>query len=235
MAAPPRAVEMPKAAEEQPKAVPTPVAKAEDAKPAARPETAETSRTRQAKAETPKPKAEVAPDEAEATTETIRAAGSHQLGGLKILGKIELPVNNPRQGGGAAMPIRKKRKRIRGGRDGALGTTGQPNQAGAAKPARIVLRAKVTGDRPTAHRAIGRTADRNQAGGQRDGNRRDRELPARAIVRQHPLTGPVVMVQNQRLPILPTGVDRRVLIPITEQVPELVRCNRDREWPRPGW
>ncbi len=62
---------------------------------------------------------------AEQPTETIRAAGSHQLGGLKILGKIELPVNNPRQGGGGSNADKKKRKRIRG-RDGVVGGTAAP-------------------------------------------------------------------------------------------------------------
>jgi translation initiation factor IF-2 len=69
--------------------------------------------------------------EVPAPTETIRAAGSHQLGGLKILGKIELPVNNPRQGGGGSNADKKKRKRIRG-RDGAVGvnTPNTPGQSG---------------------------------------------------------------------------------------------------------
>jgi len=70
-------------------------------------------------------------NESPAPTETIRAAGSHQLGGLKILGKIELPVNNPRQGGGGSNADKKKRKRIRG-RDGAVGvnTPSTPGQSG---------------------------------------------------------------------------------------------------------
>ena len=152
------------------------MAKAEDAKPAARPETAKPAGPAKPKAETPKPKVEVVPDEANESTETIRAAGSHQLGGLKILGKIELPVNNPRQGSGSNAD-KKKRKRIRGGRDGALGTTGQPNPAGTGnRPDR----APREGDRGPANRTPGdrpQTGDRNQAGGQRDGNRQGSGTP----------------------------------------------------------
>ncbi len=44
---------------------------------------------------------------------------------MKILGKIELPVNNPRQGGGGSNADKKKRKRIRG-RDGVVGGTAAP-------------------------------------------------------------------------------------------------------------
>ena len=110
-------------------------------------------------------------------TETIRAAGSHQLGGLKILGKIELPVNNPRQGGnsGGSNADKKKRKRIRGGREGALGTTAQPNQGGAGQPqgGNRNDRPPREGDRGPVNRAPGDRpqGDRNQAGNQRDGNR----------------------------------------------------------------
>ncbi|GAB3571152.1 translation initiation factor IF-2 [Spirosoma luteolum] len=80
------------------------------------------------------PAAETTEPAATGETETIRAAGSHQLGGLKILGKIELPVNNPRQGGGSNAD-KKKRKRIRG-RDGVVGgsapaTGGQSTGAGS--------------------------------------------------------------------------------------------------------
>jgi len=71
-------------------------------------------------------------NESPAPTETIRAAGSHQLGGLKILGKIELPVNNPRQGGGGSNADKKKRKRIRG-RDGAVGVN-TPSTPGQSSP-----------------------------------------------------------------------------------------------------
>ena len=112
----------------------------------------------------------------DAPTETIRAAGSHQLGGLKILGKIELPVNNPRQGGGGggSNADKKKRKRIRGGREGALGSTTQQNQSQGGggqrdgnnrsdRPAR-------EGDRAPANRAQG--GDRNQASTPRDNNNR---------------------------------------------------------------
>lgn len=85
-----------------------------------------------AKAEaTPAPTVSTAPEgDANQPTETIRAAGSHQLGGLKILGKIELPVNNPRQGGGGGSNAdKKKRKRIRG-RDGVVGGTAAPGTSG---------------------------------------------------------------------------------------------------------
>ena len=115
-------------------------------------------------------------DEETKPTETIRAAGSHQLGGLKILGKIDLPINNPRQGGGNnSNADKKKRKRIRGGREGALGSTAQPNQGGGGQPQGQggnrndrgpVNRAQ--GDRPQNDRPQG---DRNQAGNQRDNNR----------------------------------------------------------------
>ncbi|GAB3763456.1 translation initiation factor IF-2 [Spirosoma pomorum] len=70
-------------------------------------------------------------NEAPAPTETIRAAGSHQLGGLKILGKIELPVNNPRQGSGGSNADKKKRKRIRG-REGAVNVN-TPNTPGGGQ------------------------------------------------------------------------------------------------------
>ncbi len=111
-------------------------------------------------------------------TETIRAAGSHQLGGLKILGKIELPANNPRQGGGGggnSNADKKKRKRIRGGREGALGSTAQPNQGGGGQPqaGNRTDRVPREGDRGPVNRASGDRpqGDRNQAGNQRDGNR----------------------------------------------------------------
>ncbi|QJD81085.1 translation initiation factor IF-2 [Spirosoma rhododendri] len=83
---------------------------------------------------TPAPAANTAPEsETTQPTETIRAAGSHQLGGLKILGKIELPVNNPRQGGGGGSNAdKKKRKRIRG-RDGVVGGSAAPG-TGAGQP-----------------------------------------------------------------------------------------------------
>ncbi|WP_461113249.1 translation initiation factor IF-2 [Spirosoma jeollabukense] len=129
-----------------------------------------------------KPAASESVDEPVKPTETIRAAGSHQLGGLKILGKIELPVNNPRQGGGGnSNADKKKRKRIRGGREGALGSTAQPNQGGGNQPQGQGINNNRTdrppreGDRSPANRVQGdrppREGDRNQAGGQRDGNR----------------------------------------------------------------
>jgi translation initiation factor IF-2 len=107
-------------------------------------------------------------------TETIRAAGSHQLGGLKILGKIELPVNNPRQGGGNNAD-KKKRKRIRGGREGAVGGTNQPNQGGNGQPQGQGQRndrdrGPRDGDRGPVNRTQGDRpqGDRNQGGGQRN-------------------------------------------------------------------
>ncbi|CAN5560829.1 hypothetical protein BH09BAC4_BH09BAC4_41290 [soil metagenome] len=129
-----------------------------------------------------KPAASESVDEPAKPTETIRAAGSHQLGGLKILGKIELPVNNPRQGGGGnSNADKKKRKRIRGGREGALGSTAQPNQGGGNQPQgqggnnNRTDRPPREGDRAPVNRVQGdrppREGDRNQAGGQRDGNR----------------------------------------------------------------
>lgn len=136
----------------------------------------------------PKPVAQSAPqplvEPAEPTAEsvTIRAAGSHQLGGLKILGKIELPVNNPRQGqnGGSnnSNADKKKRKRIRGGREGAVGGTNQPTQGGNGQPqSQNNLNPRGPrdgqGDRGPANRVSGDrpAGDRNQAGGQRDANR----------------------------------------------------------------
>ena len=128
-----------------------------------------------------KPDASESVDEPIKPTETIRAAGSHQLGGLKILGKIELPVNNPRQGGGNSNADKKKRKRIRGGREGALGSTAQPNQGGGNQPqgqggnTNRPDRPPREGDRGPVNRVQGdrppREGDRNQAGAQRDGNR----------------------------------------------------------------
>jgi len=112
-----------------------------------------------------------APAESEpAPTETIRAAGSHQLGGLKILGKIELPVNNPRQGGGGSNADKKKRKRIRGGREGAVGGTNQQGQGGNGQPQGQGNTNRPQGDRGPANRAQGDRpqGDRNQP---RDGNR----------------------------------------------------------------
>ena len=101
----------------------------------------------------PADQAKPAADEAPAKpAETIRAAGSHQLGGLKILGKIELPTpssrgnGNRREGG--------KRKRIRGGQ----GPAGGPAQGGQSGQ----------GNRAPANRAPG---DRNQTGTPRDGTR----------------------------------------------------------------
>ena len=115
------------------------------------------------------------PAEPAAESATIRAAGSHQLGGLKILGKIDLPVNNPRQGnGGGSNADKKKRKRIRGGREGAVGSTNQPNQGGNGQPQGQGTPnnrppREGQGDRGPVNRTQG---DRNQnGGGQRDANR----------------------------------------------------------------
>jgi translation initiation factor IF-2 len=102
-----------------PVTTPAPVAKTE-------PTPAAASTPAPAATPAPQPQAPAATTPvAEQPTETIRAAGSHQLGGLKILGKIELPVNNPRQGGGGSNADKKKRKRIRG-RDGVVGGTAAP-------------------------------------------------------------------------------------------------------------
>ncbi|QJW88807.1 translation initiation factor IF-2 [Spirosoma taeanense] len=105
-------------------------------------------------------------------TETIRAAGSHQLGGLKILGKIELPVNNPRQGGNSNAD-KKKRKRIRGGREGAVGSTNQPNQAGGGQPQNRNDRGPRDGqaDRGPVNRAQGDRPQGDRPQAPRDTNR----------------------------------------------------------------
>jgi translation initiation factor IF-2 len=147
-----------------------PVVRPEAVKPTPAPQENRTERM-------PKPEVTPAPAESEGAnepTETIRAAGSHQLGGLKILGKIELPVNNPRQGGNSNNNDKKgKRKRIRGGREGGSNTAGQPGQGGQPqgqggnRPPREGDRGpvnRVQGDRPQGDRT-------QQQGGQRDGNR----------------------------------------------------------------
>ncbi|MBC7571289.1 MAG: translation initiation factor IF-2 [Spirosoma sp.] len=94
-------------------------------------------------------------------TETIRAAGSHQLGGLKILGKIELPTPNSRQGNNNNRREGGKRKRIRGVPGPASGNpqAGQPGQ-GNRTPANRTPANRAPGDR-----------NQNQAGTPRDGNR----------------------------------------------------------------
>ncbi|UHG90192.1 translation initiation factor IF-2 [Spirosoma oryzicola] len=165
-------VETPKPAEP----VNNPVAKVEPT----RQENRDTTASSQPKAAAPVPTPPVANDAEEpaAKTETIRAAGSHQLGGLKILGKIELPVNNPRQGGGGnSNADKKKRKRIRGGRDGAVGGTNQPNQGGNQPQGQGNQNRNDRGprdgqgDRSPVNRDNNRPqGDRNQ-GGQRDNNR----------------------------------------------------------------
>ncbi len=118
-------------------------------------------------------------EEVDTPTETIRAAGSHQLGGLKILGKIELPASNSRQGGGSSAD-KKKRKRIRGGREGAVGgSVAQPG--GQSGPGNRPDRLPREGDRGPANRAPGDrpAGDRNQAGGTRaPGNAREGDRTA---------------------------------------------------------
>ncbi|QDK78988.1 translation initiation factor IF-2 [Spirosoma sp. KCTC 42546] len=174
---PPAPVQAPVAKVEASQPVVTP----EVQKPVARAEAPKPTVPVKPKSETPQAKPPVTSEE-EAPTETIRAAGSHQLGGLKILGKIELPVNNPRQGGGNSNADKKKRKRIRGGREGAVGSTAQPNQGGGGQQQgqggnNRNDRAPREGDRGPANRTPGDRpqGDRNQAGGNtapRDGNNR---------------------------------------------------------------
>ena len=134
-------------------------------------------------AETPQPAPQTPvalPEEPTAEAETIRAAGSHQLGGLKILGKIELPVSNPRPGNGnSSNADKKKRKRIRGGREGAVGGTNQPGPGGNTQQPQGQGTPNPRGpregqgDRGPVNRVQGDrpAGDRNQAGGQRDANR----------------------------------------------------------------
>ncbi|WP_020595314.1 translation initiation factor IF-2 [Spirosoma panaciterrae] len=174
---------------EQPKAEPvsTPEVKVEPEKPVVKPEPPKAAPTPtppvQSKPEPPQAKPTPTPtnDEEEVVpTETIRAAGSHQLGGLKILGKIELPVNNPRQGQGGGNnnnADKKKRKRIRGGREGAVGSTSQPQQGQGGGPNNRNDRGPRDGDRGPANRNPNdrNQNDRNQAGGQRDGNRQQNQ------------------------------------------------------------
>ena len=155
-----------------------PPGRAEDVKPvsAAKPAPVDKPKAPQPK----KVEAETtADDEVNAPTETIRAAGSHQLGGLKILGKIELPVNNPRQGGGSNAD-KKKRKRIRGGREGSIsGNTTQPG--GQSGQGNRPDRPPREGDRGPANRAPGDrpAGDRSQAGGTRaPGNVREGDRTA---------------------------------------------------------
>ena len=165
----------PKAVAEQP-TVPAPV-RQEEAKPAVQERQRE---NRPAANSQPKPEAQPAAkpapaDEPEAATETIRAAGSHQLGGLKILGKIELPVNNPRQGGGGNNADKKgKRKRIRGGREGGSNPN-QPNQGGSQPQGQAGNRPPREGDRGPANRTQGDRpqGDRAPATGQREAAPRD--------------------------------------------------------------
>ncbi|GAB4046474.1 hypothetical protein GCM10028810_25530 [Spirosoma litoris] len=181
----PKEVPAPPVAVVEPKVIETPAPKVEAPKlvvipevqkPAAR---AEAPKPAEVKPKPETPQAKPADNEEEAPTETIRAAGSHQLGGLKILGKIELPVNNPRQGGGNSNADKKKRKRIRGGREGAVGSTAQPGQGGGQQGQggnNRNDRGPREGDRGPANRTPGDRpqGDRNQTGGNtapRDGNR----------------------------------------------------------------
>ncbi len=155
-------------------------------KPSGRAEVAKPAPAPKPKSPQPQPKKEEVEttenDGVDAPTETIRAAGSHQLGGLKILGKIELPVNNPRQGGGSNAD-KKKRKRIRGGREGAPnGSTAQPNQPGGQPgQGNRPDRPPREGDRGPANRAPGDRppGDRNQVAGNRaPGNTREGDRTA---------------------------------------------------------
>lgn len=170
----------PKAVVEQP-AVAAPVRQTE-----AKPATQEKPKENQPTNNQPKPEVQPAAkptsaDEPDAQTETIRAAGSHQLGGLKILGKIELPVNNPRQGGGNNVDKKGKRKRIRGGREGGS-TPNQPNQGGqgSGQPqGQAGNRPPREGDRGPANRTQGDRpqGDRTPATGQREAAPRDGNRP----------------------------------------------------------
>ncbi|WP_338875593.1 translation initiation factor IF-2 [Spirosoma sp. SC4-14] len=192
-------VEVPKPVAEQPKAepvqakpeqAPAPQARAEVVKPenprpvvAAPTVPTKPSEPRQEdkpKAIQQQPKAPAPPvaptdsDQESAPTETIRAAGSHQLGGLKILGKIELPVNNPRQGGSGNNADKKKRKRIRGGRENAVGGSG--HQGGNNQPQGQAGNTPRNdrNDRGPANRQQGERNDRNDrnhTNPQRDSNR----------------------------------------------------------------
>ncbi|GAB2560737.1 hypothetical protein GCM10027085_59650 [Spirosoma aerophilum] len=98
------------------------------------------------------------------------------MGGLKILGKIELPVNNPRQGGGGNNNADKKgkRKRIRGGREGGSNPN-QPNQGGGQPQGQGGNRPPREGDRGPVNRTQGDRpqGDRAPATGQRDAAPRD--------------------------------------------------------------
>ena len=145
-------------------------------RPAARPENQPKANAPKAEEQPVKQAESDSADTPEVPTETIRAAGSHQLGGLKILGKIELPVSNPRQGqgGGNNADKKGKRKRIRGGREGGSNNPGQPNQAGGQPQGQTANRAPREGDRGPANRAPG---DRTAVGGQRDATPRDPNRP----------------------------------------------------------
>ncbi len=111
-------------------------------------------------------------------TETIRAAGSHQLPGLKVLGTIDLSTQSRQTGGGggsAADRDRKKRKRIRG-RDGAPvgqnpapagtrpaqqgGTPGQGNNVGQGNNANAPRPPREGGNRAPADRSPRTDANR---------------------------------------------------------------------------
>ncbi|AKD54764.1 translation initiation factor IF-2 [Spirosoma radiotolerans] len=168
----------PKAVVEQP-ATPVPV-RQEEPKPAALERPKENRPANNQPKPDPQPAAKPAPaEEPDAATETIRAAGSHQLGGLKILGKIELPVNNPRQGGGGNNIDKKgKRKRIRGGREGGSNPN-QPNQGGGQPQGQGGNRPPREGDRGPANRTQGDRpqGDRAPATGQREAAPREGNRP----------------------------------------------------------
>ena len=165
--------ETPKTAAEQ--ATPTPPAKTntegptarkEAPKPNDRPAREKENRTNQRPANPPKPKkppVDASTDEtAESAepTQTIRAAGSHQLRGLKILDKIDLPTPNPRQGSGDK---RGKRKRIRGGREATPGSTGQPGN----RPDRAPREGQGQSDRAPVNRTPSDRSTRPPAQGDR--------------------------------------------------------------------
>ncbi|GAA4448257.1 translation initiation factor IF-2 [Nibrella saemangeumensis] len=129
----------PKPAPAQPQAAPRPAAEP------AQPIEAKQSQPVEQHAERPAqpveqngPSAPVAPPvpadetEADGPSETIRAEGRHQLRGLTIKGKIDLPVDNPRQSGGGDRDRdkKKKRKRIRSREGVAVG----PNTGGGGQP-----------------------------------------------------------------------------------------------------
>ena len=106
----------------------------------------------------------VAP-QAEVEPETIRAEGRHQLGGLKILGKIELPVE-PTRSSNNDRDKKKKRKRIRG----KEGVPVNSNQGTQPNPG---------GQSPRPERQGQGQGPRNDRPGQGQGGNRDTQGPPR--------------------------------------------------------